>query len=292
MTIGARWYDLQRSVTEISTGVFSDPTTPVTTRGFDNDGVNGKGALSFHPNDDVMIYLLASQGFRAGGANPLAAAFICDVPRTFDPDTVWNYEVGAKTRFLDNRLTVNGAVYRVKWSDAQLVVQPPCAFAVAIESDGVTVDGFEIETTFLPNDKWEFTANAGYVKSTLDEEISGIDAPAGRSVAFVPDITASFSSTYRFGAFADTNGFIRADFQHVGRIYNDIGDSGSSPRLELPSYNLVNFRIGTETDSWRVTLFADNVFDEQATIFCCLTNGEFTTNRPRTIGIRARFGPY
>jgi hypothetical protein len=36
-------------------------------------------------------------------------------------------------------------------------------------------------------------------------------------------------------------------------------------------------------------LFADNVFDEQATVLCCRDNGEFTINRPRTIGIRARY---
>ena len=74
--------------------------------------------------------------------------------------------------------------------------------------------------------------------------------------------------------------------------YNEISDNGVFPRAEQPSYNLVKFRLGLETDRWRVTLFADNLFDEQAIIRCCRFNGEFTTNRPRTIGIRARFGPY
>ena len=108
----------------------------------------------------------------------------------------------------------------------------------------------------------------------------------------VPDLPASFSSPYRFAAFANTEGFVRADVQHVGKSYNQISDIGDPPRSEQPSDSLVNLRIGLETDRWRVTIFADNLLDEQAIIFCCRGNGEFTINRPRTIGIRARFGPY
>ena len=104
----------------------------------------------------------------------------------------------------------------------------------------------------------------------------------------VPDVTASFSSTYRFPAFSGRRGFARADIQHVGSIYTQIGDA-ISPRIELDPYTLVNLRTGIEGESWRITLFADNVFDEQATVLCCRANGEFTTNRPRTIGIRARY---
>jgi len=291
-SLGARWYNLRRNATEISTGFFADPTTPVFAREFDDSGVNGKGTISFYVNEDVMIYLLASQGFRAGGANELGAAAACNVPRTFEPDSLWNYEIGTKTQFLENRLTVNATAYRIKWSDAQLLVQPGCIFSVGIESGGVTIDGLEAETTFLPNEKWEVTANLGYTKPTLDADIPSLAAPAGRTLAFVPDVTAGISSTYRFYAFANTAGFARADWQYVGSSYNSIDEVGVVPRQEQPSYSLVNFRIGLETDRWRVTLFADNVFDEQAVSRCCRFNGEFTTNRPRTIGIRARFGLY
>jgi len=291
--VGARWYDMSRRATETSTGFFADPTAPVSTREFDDDGINGKGSLSLRLNDDVMFYWLVSEGFRAGGVNELGAAAACNVSQTFGPDSVVNYEMGTKTQFLAKRLTVNGSIYRAKWSDAQLLVVPgTCFFSVAFNSGGVTVDGLEIETSYLPNEHWELTANAGYTDPTLDNDVPDLGAPAGRRLAFVPDITVSLSSTYRFDAFADSNGFARADFQHVGSSYNEIGDLAFGARSEQPSYNLVNFRIGLETDRWRVTLFADNVFDEQAVIRCCRDNGEFTTNRSLTIGIRARFNSW
>lgn len=288
-SIGARWYDLRRTAHEVATGLFADPNLPVATREFANDGVNGKAVLSYEVTEDAMLYGLISQGFRLGGANEQGAAFLCDTEQTFDSDSIVNFEIGAKTQFLGNRLKFNTALYRAKWDDAQLLVQPRCGFSVGINSGGVTVDGIELETAYIPDDHWELVLTAGFTDPTLDNDVPEIGAPAGRRLSNVPDVTASFSSTYRFPAFGGRQGFARADIQHVGSIYTEIGNVGR-PRIELDPYTLVNLRTGIESGRWRITLFADNVFDEQATILCCRANGEFTVNRPRTIGIRARYG--
>jgi outer membrane receptor protein involved in Fe transport len=287
-SIGARWYDLRRRAHEVATGLFADPNLPIATREFENTGINGKASLSYKLTDDAMLYALVSQGFRPGGANEQAAAFLCNTDQTFDSDNIVNFEVGAKMQFFGNRMVFNTALYHANWDDAQLLVQPRCGFSVGINSGGVTAEGIEIETAYVPNNRWELSLNAGYMNPTLDNDVPAIGAPAGRRLSNVPDITASFSSTYRFPAFGGRHGFARADIQHVGSIYTEIGNVGR-PRIELDPYTLVNLRTGLEGDRWRVTLFVDNVFDEQATVLCCRDNGEFTINRPRTIGIRARY---
>lgn len=287
-SIGARWYDLRRRAHEVATGLFADPNLPIATREFENTGINGKASLSYKLTDDAMLYALVSQGFRPGGANEQAAAFLCNTDQTFDSDNIVNFEVGAKMQFFGNRMVFNTALYHANWDDAQLLVQPRCGFSVGINSGGVTAEGIEIETAYVPNNRWELSLNAGYMNPTLDNDVPAIGAPAGRRLSNVPDITASFSSTYRFPAFGGRHGFARADIQHVGSIYTEIGNVGR-PRIELDPYTLVNLRTGLEGDRWRVTLFADNVFDEQATVLCCRDNGEFMINRPRTIGIRARY---
>ena len=287
-SIGARWYDLRRRAHEVATGLFADPNLPVATREFENDGINGKATLSYKLTDDALLYALVSEGFRLGGANEQAAAFLCDTEQTFDSDSIVNFEVGAKMQFFGDRMVFNTALYHAKWDDAQLLVQPRCGFSVGINSGGVTAEGVEIETAYVPNDRWELSLNAGYMNPTLDNDVPDIGAPAGRRLSNVPDVTASFASTYRFPAFGGRHGFARADVQHVGSIYTEIGNVGR-PRIELDPYTLVNLRTGIEGERWRITLFADNVFDEQATVLCCRDNGEFTINRPRTIGIRARY---
>ncbi len=47
---------------------------------------------------------------------------VCATPDEIQyfPDTTTNYEVGVRTQWLDNRLTVNGAVYYIDWQDPQL----------------------------------------------------------------------------------------------------------------------------------------------------------------------------
>ena len=44
--------------------------------------------------------------FRGGGLNPLSEPFD-PIPGAFAPDSLWNYEAGAKGRLLDGRLTTS-----------------------------------------------------------------------------------------------------------------------------------------------------------------------------------------
>ena len=292
-TIGARWYDLDRVFTQVGTGFFANPANPnkpvVIDQSFQDDGVTGRASLTYYMSDDTMIYGLISQGFRPGGVNDLGSSTVCNLPERFDADTLWNYEAGSKMGLLDGRMTLNAALYRINWEDAQLMLAPACGFTVALQSDGVTIDGVEIETSIAINNRWKLGAGVGLTNATLDRDIPSISAPAGQPLAFVPEVTANFNTTYQFHFMDRYEGFARLDAQYVGSTNNDISELGLAPFTKQPSYTLVNFRLGTQFDNWRVTLFADNVFNKQAVQRCCRVDGEFTVNRPRTVGIRVRF---
>ena len=47
---------------------------------------------------------------------------IADVPKGYEPDSVWSYELGAKTRLLNNRLQFNVAVFQIDWSNVQTAI--------------------------------------------------------------------------------------------------------------------------------------------------------------------------
>ena len=106
-----------------------------------------------------------------------------------------------------------------------------------------------------------------------------------------PDITANLAVTYRFNLLSAKDALARIDVQHVGDSFSDIAEPfGALPIVEQPAYTLVNLRLGLEKSKWEISLFADNLFDKQATINCCGIVGETTINRPRTIGVRAIYG--
>ena len=63
--------------------------------------------------------------------------------------------------------------------------------------------------------------------------------------------------------------------------------------LELPSYEVVNFNVGFETEKWNAVLYINNAFDENALLSFDRERGgrartAFRTNQPRTVGVTFR----
>ncbi len=99
-----------------------------------------KFAIHYGATPDQSYYALVSQGFRPGAANTplpdICAQDLANLGLTFSDvssykaDKVKNYEVGAKTRLLDRRLSANVGVFYIDWTSIkQLVKLPLCGFA-------------------------------------------------------------------------------------------------------------------------------------------------------------------
>ena len=107
------------------------------------------------------MYATASKGYKAGGFTLgfNSAGSGSEINQTFDEETLWNYELGFKTEWLDRRLRLNGSVFYLKWSDLQLET-----FFFAVPGDATsniakTINvrdaeaiGFEIEFAAAPTD--------------------------------------------------------------------------------------------------------------------------------------------
>jgi iron complex outermembrane recepter protein len=62
-------------------------------------------AANFKPTEDILLFASATRGFKSGGWNARSTAPSLFLP--FAEEKVWNYEAGAKTEWLDNRLRLN-----------------------------------------------------------------------------------------------------------------------------------------------------------------------------------------
>jgi outer membrane receptor protein involved in Fe transport len=290
-SIGARWYQIEKGRDSLASGMWAGGFGVTDSWRSKEDGVTGKASISYRFSDDVMTYALASQGFRPGGATGASIVELCpEAPESYESDTLWNYELGMRASWLNDRLKVNGTVYHIDWSDAQVnVFSEDCLFYYTENSGEATSDGIELEVAALITPNWDLLLTAGYTDAVLQQALDdpAVDAPAGTELANVPDMTASLATTYTFPVLGN-NGFLRADIQYTGNSYNWVD---LNVRQRLPSYTLVNFRIGIDTGRWRTELFAENLFDEQAVLAQTRINGEYSTNRPRTVGLRATFTP-
>jgi len=130
-------------------------------------------AVQFAPTDDQMYYASATRGFKSGGWN--ARGTTPDTLLPFTSEVVWNYEVGAKTDWLNDTLRVNLTGFYMDVSDFQL----PAARTTPIGSiefitgnfADLNVLGLELEVISNPIDNLTLWANLGI----MDGDYENID---------------------------------------------------------------------------------------------------------------------
>ncbi|PCI54709.1 MAG: hypothetical protein COB36_09250 [Alphaproteobacteria bacterium] len=292
-TIGARYFEIEQNFSLAANGIFNGGSSFITGKGKQN-GVNPKFNFAYKASDNVMYYVTASKGYRAGGTNQpvgatcdddLADLGLSEGPTDYDSDTVWNYEVGAKTRLFNNRVTLNATAFRIDWSDLQTTKSLPCGFSFTDNAGNARSEGVEVDLNFSPSKHLQFLAGFSYNDARLTEDIPGLDGRKGDRVPGVPKFTFSASVQYGFPLTSKIDGFFRFDVQHVGTFYDrfileDAAVAGG--------YELGNLRMGIQAESWRAILFVNNIWDKRATTatFRFGGFGEWNaTNRPRQIGI-------
>ena len=106
-----------------------------------------KIAIDYRWTPSLMSYISVAKGYRSGGFNYMTKdpAYI-----SYDPEYSWNYEVGLKSSWLDNRLILNFAAFYIDWQDQQIRVSRSLAeqlFKNARESHS---QGFEVEVVARP----------------------------------------------------------------------------------------------------------------------------------------------
>jgi outer membrane receptor protein involved in Fe transport len=125
VSLGGRFYRTESGGRNIQSGVYvlaQEGTSPYIVDGkVKEKGFNPKASLVWHLNDDILAYGLVSKGFRVGGIQTgLVSSFGRQTaPITFKSDSLWNYEAGIRTQFLDNKLHVDLTGFFVDWKNPQ-----------------------------------------------------------------------------------------------------------------------------------------------------------------------------
>lgn len=302
---GLRWFQSKQH--DVGNTSFNFPLAgaalpPAYDRTFKEDRVIKKVQVSIKPTDDISMYAIASQGYRLGGTNP--SSFVA-VPDGFNADSLWNYEIGLKTSWLENRLIVNAAVYQVDWSNIQVAGRTPTNFFFIGNAGAARIQGAELEVRARVAGGLELGGGLNWLpKRELSEDQvnSDIAAPGlrGDKIPRIPAFTANASVQYTTAIAGDWDGFIRGDYSYKGKANTELRattvtrDGVTKPADPLNrvqrAYSLVNMRIGAnnEVDGLGVSFYVNNLFDVAGDVFlaaAAYTPTTKITNRPRTIGI-------
>ena len=125
-----------------------------------------KAGIEFDVNPDLMVYGVASTGYRAGGINFIAE----NVPLSYAPEEVTAYEAGVKSTLQEGRLVVNAAAFMNQYRDmhAQSFIYLGGGGVSEFTENGGELDaqGLEVEIKWLPAENWDVN---GWI-SLLDAE--------------------------------------------------------------------------------------------------------------------------
>lgn len=310
LTAGLRYFSYSQSEHTAGSGLYytGSLATSYAAGSASDKGLNPMATLSYSPTDDVMLYTTAAKGFREGAGNipvptgtsgqplqclqDLQALGRSSAPLTYGPDTVWSYELGAKSKLLDQRLTLNGDVYYLNWSNVQQPVALACGISFTDNAADAAVKGGEVEAMLKIGSHVHLMQNIGFAHAafTRDSVESGI--VAGQPLLDVPEWTLSTAVEYQTS--------LDADDEVTGRLSNSYVSSSEEITYgldHLPSRDLTGLRFMYKHKQLSAALFVDNLRNVRA-VYQYLPSVSFTspgferiaTSQPRTIGIDVSYG--
>ena len=303
-TVGIRYFDITENNQTNTTGVFNGGTTAETGSSKDT-GTTPKYELTYHFTPDALSYATAAKGFRQGGplgpipasicGGDLAALGLSGPPTSYKADSLWNYELGGKTTWLDHRLTVNGAAYYIDWNDVQqLIALPTCGFVFTGNFGKAESKGGEIEAQLELMPGLRLTLGAAYNEAKLVSTAPHTQGSSGDTLENAPRWIGSASTEYRWQISPATSGYGRVDFSTSTHQYNNFNKT--SIYYVRAGYSLFNARVGTQHKAWDIALFIDNALNKHAETALPLsydidlpTQRRISLNQPRTIGLQVRF---
>ncbi len=275
-------------------------------------GVNPKFTLSYESSPDFLAYVTAAKGFRPGGGDakyPTTGPYWSAVyapynytngawPTSYQPDSVWSYEIGEKWRLFDRRLTINSGLYYEDWQHIQLEALPG-DWQLNINGDHAHIWGTEVEIRARLGGGFTLSGSASYTHARVASGPHWQIPPVDR-LSDVTPWTASVVVSYEKPISDKLNFTALIDSSYVGERYSlafPFGFATNGTYILLPAYELTNIRAGINAnDRWKVELFVNNVFNKHAQLESlfqeALPSAAFNrivTNQPRIFGIDISF---
>jgi iron complex outermembrane receptor protein len=266
--------------------------------------------VSYKIDEDMQFNIQAARGFRLGGINdpiniPLCTAQDIAVfgnQKNWKDEHNWNYEVGAKMRFLEQRLTLNVSAFYDDIKDLQATTTAgTCSSRIVFNVPKARSEGIEAELFARPTSNWDFGLSATYVNAKLKSSVVSTlpdgsqvvvgGLQSGNRLPTAPEFQAVGSLGYTMPLSSGQDLFAIGTVQYVGSSFSQFENEepgwgsigGPSPNAaalfpyggplttsqinfnaELPSYSLGNLRFGLRTQRWEAAVYCNNLWDKTA----------------------------
>ncbi len=301
ISAGGREFHYKQVYTYSEGGLDGEPlVNDVSNISSSKSGFNPRFNLDYKPARDISVYATASKGFRIGGVNPSLVAsegstctYQSVFERGFAPDSLWNYEIGAKTQTADHHVTFNVDGYRIDWKNIQQAVNSTCGSFVG-NFGSARIYGLEGEFHWRILKGWDVNANADYTDAKFRSFNPGyagsFNIAIGQRLVNTPKEQASIGTEYNLDLGEGRGARARVDVQYTGSTPTSY--DYTDPTYTIKAYTNVNFSIAGHIGKTEVELFIRNLtntFEELGANPGRSRNyAEYQVAPPRTIGVTIR----
>jgi iron complex outermembrane receptor protein len=291
-TAGLRYTDEKKSLFNIATATPTGGGSPIGLTGSYTVDVSDSWdawtphfSVDFQLSDDALLYGSITQGFKSGAFSGTAQnATEAKVP--LEPESVWNYEIGAKTQWLNNRLQVNAAAFYMDFEDLQIGSLIPGQAIVRFNSSA-EIKGFELETLLVATEDLRLGFNYSHLDNTFTEGPNN-----GKVLPRSPDHKTNLSATYDFDLGDSIIVTLMADWAWQSKIYHE-PDNRPSEVQESYSWFDAGIQFANRADTMRLYFWTKNLTDELVAMHQvavpAVGQSYVHFSEPRTYGVTASF---
>jgi iron complex outermembrane receptor protein len=258
-----------------------------------------KASLEYAFSDTVNAYLSYGEGYKAGGWNPRTLTPGTE-PQRFEPEYISTYEVGLKTNFWDNRISLNMAAFFSDYEDIQLIAVTDVELPDGTTTVDTTINnagageitGAEFEFVMRPVESVVFQAGLGLLDTEFTELGQGVieagTATLDNDFIQSPEVTfnSSIEFTHSLGGRGEVVWF--TDVAYKDKIQRSVQNFEDLVTDEYWQWN-ARATYMAASENWQLSAFVTNITDE-----IYMTNGvdvrglgstEAYYSRPREYGL-------
>jgi iron complex outermembrane receptor protein len=286
-----QWWLPQSVATPLSNWFSSTPSNTW-------NNLTGDITPQYEITKQAQVYFRYAHGVKSGGYNTAATSL--SALNVVQPETLDDFELGAKTSWFKNRLVVNASAFRYNYHNIQVNVVgplPPTNTAVSYLQNVSAgyANGGELEVDSLPIHNLHLGGSLGLLdtKFTNFQVLNGGTNYSGNQFVRSPHVSTILVADYRvpLGPGRVPKLVFAGDWHFQSRQFF-YATNQTDPLLQAPAYSLINGRIAlvSPDDKVSLTLYADNLADvryrQHALPGAAGSTGDVAIwGDPRTIGI-------
>lgn len=266
VTAGARWFRNEQNFSNSSSGFVGGGSNANASK---DQSWSYLFTARWRPVDELNLYARVATGYRPGGPQPTVQASSATVPTSYEPDTVTNYEIGAKGRWLNGRLSTDATVYFIDWDDIVLNARIGPTSVILQNAGNARSKGVELEAQFAP---LAGLLLGGHIAINRTEILSlapntTLGGVVGDELPYAPKLTGSLLADYQFALSAALDASIGASYRYVDSSWSNFPGAATNTGVEMPSYELVDLRTALQfgqASRYELRFSLNNVTDKRA----------------------------